>query len=203
MVIINKGLPGKYKSSSAELLLKALSEKFIPILGSKDKAKRLIESSIEPGNCFSAEENGKLLGFLAMQTMEGSFLNPSLKVLIPIYGIFRAIIKAISLSMLQHKTKKNELYIEGIAVNEFARGKGIGTELIEAMTEFAKNKGYKNLTLQVIDTNPRANELYKKLGFSIIKNSKIWPLNKLIGWPFNEVFLMEKLLLTPLKKDNI
>ncbi len=192
MVIINEGLPDKLKSPAAELFLEALSEKFIPILGKKDKAKKLIELSIEPGNCFYAEEDGKLLGLLAFQTKEGSFLNPSLKELIQLYGIYKAIFKAIGLSMLQHKTKNKELYIEAIAVTEFARGKGIGTKLIEALTEFAHNQGYKYLTLQVIDTNPRAKELYEKLGFSVIKNSKIWPFNKLIGWPFDGVFLMEK-----------
>jgi len=36
---INKGLPDKFKSSAAELLLDALEEKFIPILGDKKKAK--------------------------------------------------------------------------------------------------------------------------------------------------------------------
>ena len=194
MLNINKGLSENFKSPAAELFLEALSEKFIPILGRKDKAKRLIESSIEPGNCFYIEEDGKLLGLLAFQTTEGSFLNPSLKELIPIYGIFRAILKAINLSLLQHKTKTGELYIEAIAVTDFARSKGIGTKLIESITEMAVNKVYNCLTLQVIDTNPRAKELYKKLGFTIINNSKIWPVNKLVGWPFCEVLLMKKLL---------
>ncbi len=194
MVNIKKGLHENFKSPAAELFLKALGEKFIPILGRKNKAEQLIESSIESGNCFSAEEDGELLGLLAFQSIDGSFLNPSVKVLIPIYGIFRAIIIAINLSMLQHNTKTDELYIEAIAVTDFARGKGIGTKLIDSLTEFAKNEGYIYLTLQVIDTNPRAKELYKKLGFSVIKNSKIWPVNKLVGWPFDEVFLMKKII---------
>ena len=194
MIIINEGLPVKFKRSAAELFLEAFSDKFIPILGRKDKAKRLIEFSIEPGNCFYAEEDGKLLGLLAFQTIEGSFLNPSLKVLIPIYGFLISIFKVFNLSMLQHKIKTCELYIEAIAVTDFARGKGIGTKLIETMTEFAMNNEYNCLTLQVIDTNPLAKELYEKLGFSVIKNSKIWPVNKLIGWPFSEVFLMQKII---------
>lgn len=62
------------------------------------------------------------------------------------------------------------------------------------MTEFAMNNEYNCLTLQVIDTNPLAKELNEKLGFSVIKNSKIWPVNKLIGWSFSEVFLMQKII---------
>ena len=58
MVIITKGLPDKLKISATELFLEALSEKFIPILGRKGKAKELIELSIEPGNCFYADQPG-------------------------------------------------------------------------------------------------------------------------------------------------
>ena len=57
MVIITKGLPDKLKISATELFLEALSEKFIPILGRKGKAKELIELSIEPDNCFYAIDN--------------------------------------------------------------------------------------------------------------------------------------------------
>ena len=192
MIIINEGLPEKFKSSAAELFLDALGEKFIPILGKDDRAKQLIESSIEVSSCVSAEEDGKLLGVLAIQTMDGSFFNPSLKELIFSYGLFRAIAKAINLSMLKHNTKVSELYVEAVAVTEFARGKGIGTKLFDSMIKFAKNKGYSHITLQVIDTNPRAKELYKRIGFSVIKKSRMWPFNKLVGWPFDEVFLMKK-----------
>ncbi len=94
--------------------------------------------------------------------------------------------------MLKHNTKTGELYVEAVAVTEFARGKGIGTKLFAPLIKFAKNKGYSCITLQVIDTNPRAKELYEKVGFSVIKKSRIWPVNKLVGWPFNVVFLMKK-----------
>lgn len=85
-MIINKGLPTKYKTSVVELFINALGEKFMPILREKSKAKKLLELSLNQNNCFSAEDEGKLLGVLAYQTKENAFLLPSLKNIISIYG---------------------------------------------------------------------------------------------------------------------
>ena len=191
-MIINKGLPKKFKGNAADLFLNALGEKFIPILGEKNKAKKLIELSINQDNCFSVENELKLLGFLAFQINESSFFNPSLATLISVYGLFSGILKVISLSMLGYKTNSNEIHIEAIAVSELARDKGIGTKLFDAIFQLASEKGYKTITLEVIDINPRAKKLYERMGFEVVKQSKTWPLNKLIGWPFNKVFLMKK-----------
>jgi ribosomal protein S18 acetylase RimI-like enzyme len=193
-MIINKGLPENYKNSVANLFLSALGEKFIPILGENNKAKQLLELSINQANCFSIENESELLGFLAFQINKTTFLNPPLTTIISLYGVFGGILKAIGLSILRHKTESNEIYIEAVAVNELARGKGIGTKLFDAIFQLANEKGYNNITLDVIDINPRAKELYERMGFEVVKQSKVWPLNKLIGWSFNEVFLMKKKL---------
>ena len=60
------------------------------------------------------------------------------------------------------------------------------------MIKLAREKGYSCITLDVIDTNPQGKKLYEKIGFSVIKEINIWPINKLIGWPFNGVSLMKK-----------
>ncbi len=65
---------------------------------------------------------------------------------------------------------------------------------METMSQYAIKKEYNCLTLQVIDTNPLAKELYNNFGFSVIKKRKIWPANKLVSWPFTEVFLMKKVI---------
>ncbi len=191
-MIINKGLPEQYRSSAADLFLNALGGKFIPILGERNRAQRLLELSINKDNCFSVEHESELLGILAFQIDKTTFLNPSFATMRSVYGVFGGIFKAIGLSQLEHKTRFGEIYIEAVAVSELARGKGIGTKLFDAIFQMAEEKGYKTITLQVIDTNPRAKELYERIGFEVVKQSKTWPLNKLLGWSFNEVFLMKK-----------
>lgn len=189
---ITKGLSKNYNSIAAELFLNAFGDKFSPILGDKIKAKELLELSINPHNCFSAIGEAELLGLLAFQIKKTNFLSITLKNIFSVYGFMSGIKKAFGLSMLIHKSISDEIYLEAIAVSETARGKGVGTQLIEALFLFAKENNFKSITLRVIDTNPKAKELYERLGFCVVKKSSIWPANIIIRFPFKEVFLMKK-----------
>ncbi len=191
MFFIQKGLAPEFAGSASALFLSALSEKLVPILGDDSKAIALVESSIIVSSCFSAWEDRKLLGVLAIQTEDQNFLNLSFKDLRTHYGFWGAIVKGVALHLLQHNPKPDELYVEGIAVIDYARGKCVGTKLFEELMSFAQTNNFKKVTLEVINTNHRALQLYERLGFTIQKRSKIWPLNKIIGWPFIETILME------------
>ncbi len=191
---IRNGLSQRYFSDAASLFLDSLGDKFYPILGDKQKAQTLLELSINQKNCFSAMSENTLLGVLAYQISNTNFLSMSLQNIVNVYGIFSGIPKALALSQLEHKTDKNDIYIEAVAVSESARGQGVGTKLFEALFAYAAEHKFSSITLQVIDTNPKAEALYKRLGFEIIKRSQIWPFNILFGWKFREVVLMKKKL---------
>ena len=194
MVYIQRGLSPELVSSAANLFLTALGEKFVPILGNEANATALVESSIVSTSCLSAVENGKLLGVLAIQTNKQSFLDPDFKDLRAHYGIVGGIIRAAGLTLLQHSPKPKELYIEGIAVTDFEQGKGVGTKLFDELMIFARSQGFERVTLQVIDTNPRALKLYERFGFTIEKRSKVWPVNRMIGWHFSESIFMGRVI---------
>lgn len=53
----------------------------------------------------------------------------------------------------------------GIALINEARGKGIGTLLMERLFKIASRDGYTSLSLSVDPNNTQAVQLYKKLGF--------------------------------------
>ncbi len=194
MFSIQRGLPSELAGSASELFLSALSEKFAPVLGNDSKATELFKASIVVSSCFSALEDNRLLGVLAVQTEDQNFLNPSFGDLSIHYGFWGAVVKGVALHLLQHKPKSEELHVEGIAVVDSARGKGVGTKLLEELMRFAQTRNFKKITLEVIDTNHRALQLYERLGFAIQKHSKIWPANKIIGWTFNETIFMEQII---------
>ena len=190
MVIINNGLSEGFKRAAAELFMAALGEKFIPILGDETKATALLESSIHTDYCLSAMEGNQLLGLLAITNQDGSFIDPTFKDMKVHYGGLGGTIRSGGLALLDHKTESGELYIEGIAVAAHARGKGVGTKLINQVFSLAVAEGFTRVTLQVINTNPRAQQLYERLGFKVEKREKIWPVNRIIGWDFEEVIYM-------------
>ena len=56
------------------------------------------------------------------------------------------------------------LYIDDICVDEAARGKGVGRMLYEHVKEYAKEKSFYNITLNVWECNPTAIKFYESMG---------------------------------------
>jgi GNAT superfamily N-acetyltransferase len=53
-----------------------------------------------------------------------------------------------------------------LAVAEAAEGKGAGSALMRAAEAWARERGYRRLTLTVFEGNRRARELYERLGYA-------------------------------------
>ncbi|GGW81008.1 N-acetyltransferase [Streptomyces lucensis JCM 4490] len=59
------------------------------------------------------------------------------------------------------------LAIQGLAVSEQARGRGVGRALIRAAVEEARRRGARRLTLRVLGHNKPARALYESEGFTV------------------------------------
>jgi ribosomal protein S18 acetylase RimI-like enzyme len=57
------------------------------------------------------------------------------------------------------------LSVNGIAVAESARGRGIGSTLLDAVTAEAKRRGVRKITLHVFASNVAARRLYERHGY--------------------------------------
>jgi len=67
-----------------------------------------------------------------------------------------------------HTCAPNEVYIDQLGVAEDARGRGVGTKLLEFCENFARNEpGIEILTLDVLKGN-KALSLYERFGFEIV-----------------------------------
>ena len=72
--------------------------------------------------------------------------------------------------------------MDGLFVAPEARGLGVGTALLDAVVDEAKRRGYTQVRLDVVDTNPRAKALYKHVGFKELKTVKIGLLKHIFGF---------------------
>ena len=62
--------------------------------------------------------------------------------------------------------ENNKVYLlDGLYVEEEARGKGIGTKLIKEALRILKENNITNIDINVLKANEGAYNLYKKLGF--------------------------------------
>ncbi|CUS25537.1 hypothetical protein FC70_GL001075 [Paucilactobacillus oligofermentans DSM 15707 = LMG 22743] len=65
----------------------------------------------------------------------------------------------------------DEFYLDSLAVDEDYRGYGVATKLIDEMAAHANDLEYETLGLNVDLANPKAERLYRRLGF--VEESKI------------------------------
>jgi GNAT superfamily N-acetyltransferase len=73
------------------------------------------------------------------------------------------IIDAFALYYIRYSTWKGcRMYLEDILVTENARGKGIGTQLMNCLIQEAKEKKLKGIVWQVLDWNEKAIQFYQK-----------------------------------------
>lgn len=84
---------------------------------------------------------------------------------------------------IDDETQPGEFYLDSIGVLPQYRGLGIGSMLINAMTEIARNEGHRFVGLLVDFDNPKAEELYSRLGFRragtrMFFGHRMWHLQK-------------------------
>jgi len=91
--------------------------------------------------------------------------------LIQKYGLFRLLKVREMGRFFEHGVKEDELHIHGIVVSSKFRSMGIGSKLFKEIESIAEKKNIKKITLEVLDTNVSAYNLYKRLGFKDISKS--------------------------------
>jgi GNAT superfamily N-acetyltransferase len=70
-----------------------------------------------------------------------------------------------TLSHDNHFTGEHQAYINELATSEVAEGSGVGTALIQACEQWAREQGYRILALSTGAANGRALGFYHHLGF--------------------------------------
>lgn len=82
---------------------------------------------------------------------------------------------------IEDETSAGEFYIDSISVLPEFRGRGIGEQLLKSMIEKATEEGHFCIGLLVDFDNPKAEKLYRKIGFqrkneTMFLGHKMWHL---------------------------
>lgn len=89
----------------------------------------------------------------------------------------------------EHRPTRGELYVDGIAVDPAVRGQGIGTRLMAEIAAVGREGRFRWVRLEVVDTNPRAQRLYERLGYRVTDVQRFGYMRRFIG--FGGVTTME------------
>ncbi len=182
-MIITTGIPEINRPEAAALYWEAFGEKLGFVLGPKYRALIFITRVLRSDHGICAhDEDGQLLGVAGFKTAQGALVGGEFRDLRKVYGWVGASIRALLLSALERDTENERFLMDGIFVAEEARGQGVGTALLHAVYAEAKVRGYRQVRLDVIDTNPRARALYLHEGFEEVDTRQIGLLRHIFGF---------------------
>lgn len=177
-------LPDEFRASAVRLALTALRDKFEPILGDDRRAQDVLGENLDTTRCLAAICARRLVGMLAIQDHGGGFFNPRWTTMLKTYGLPGGVRRMCGLRLLHHRTGPDEFYVDGIVVADDMRGRGVGSRLLAMLEEIAASKGGRAVSLEVIDTNPRARALYERIGYTVTRRRSVRPIRAIVKFPF-------------------
>lgn len=180
---ITVGIPPQDREEAASLYWEAFGKKLGFTMGPKYQAMMFVRSVLRPDHGICAhDDNGKLLGIAGFKTVHGSLVEGDFSDMRRVYGWVSGSIRMSLLALLEKDFENERFLMDGLFVAPEARGMGVGTALLDAVIDEAKRRGYAQVRLDVVDTNPRAKALYRHVGFKELKTVKIGPLKHIFGF---------------------
>ncbi len=180
MVTVQAGLPVGQEDTAAALYWEAFGHKLGIVMGPREKGLAFVRRVIDGSHAISAvDDNGTLLGVAGFKTYQGALVGGNFGDMRAIYGTMSALWRAAAISLLERDTENKRFLMDGIFVTPQARGKGVGTALLDGIIAEGKKRGYDSVRLDVIDTNPRARALYERHGFKPVNTTQMGILKPL------------------------
>ena len=97
-------------------------------------------------------------------------------------GWFKGLWALVLFSLFRKSPAPGTLRMDGIVVDSAMRGKGIGNELLDRLVKYARQRGWHQIRLDVVDSNPGARRLYERRGFVPMRTMSYPFLSRLMGF---------------------
>lgn len=176
------GMPEACRTAAAALYWQAFGAKLGRVLGPERLALAYVERVIKPDQCICALGPDGLTGLVGFKTDAGSFAGGTPEDMRQIYGRLGGAWRSRMMQLAGGGDDAGVFMIDGLCVAPHARGRGIGSVLLEAVCEEASARGFGAVRLDVVDTNTRARSLYERRGFVLDHSTPIGPLGFVFGY---------------------
>lgn len=180
---IIRGFDESERPEAARLFWQAFAAKLGRVLGPEDRALRFLHPALDPRFALGARDGkGQMLGLAGFKTAEGGLVDAGMGDLARVYGWVGALWRGPLLELLERPLQPGVFQMDGIFVDERARGQGVGSALLAAIRAEAERSGAGEVQLDVIDSNPRAKALYERVGFVATGTEHTGPLAWVFGF---------------------
>ncbi len=164
-VELRLGMPEEFRREVAEIVYEAFRQKLAPLIGGPEKGAAILENALDPALAIVAVCRGQLVGVAGLQYDGRNFVTPRRSEFVRQFGALSGTLRFVMFMVFALAYGQKDMYIDILAVAPAMRGKGVGTLLLDAVFQTAREKGFKSVSLEVVDTNPDARRLYERLGF--------------------------------------
>lgn len=200
-ITICPGFDESERDVIARIYWEAFGHKLGAVYGPENRAHAFLLRSLRSDHCLTARgKHGEVLGVAGFKSPKGAFVDGCPKTMRRVYGRLGALWRKSALHLLSHEVDNRRFLIDGIAVQNDAQGKGVGSRLIAALCARARADGYGAIRLEVIDSNRRARKLYERMGFVATGTERLGPLRWLFG--FSEATTMIRSLEPPVQQHH-
>jgi len=187
-VVIEHGLPDALRDQAAEVFDEAFGNKMRMVVRDADRRKAFMSRAYVADHALIARRDDQLLGLAGLSTKGGAFAGGLLggswdpRPYRDLLGWLGAMWAIWGMRLGDHRPKRDELYLDGIAVAPEARGLGIGTRMLGEIRNTALEHGKRFVRLDVIDSNPRAQALYAREGYKVTKTQSFRYKERWVGF---------------------
>ena len=177
------GIPENLRLLAATLIYDTFITKFRYTLGPREKGIQFIANSFQPKYGLVAFIDDTFVGLAGAKSNEGELIEVKFSRWARTYHLRTLRSFLIGFPFWWQKQTPDILTVTNISVKETARGKGIGTKIIQEFLRYGTAQGYRAVNLEVINSNVRAKTLYKRMGFRTTGYSNIpIPWSHLLGF---------------------
>lgn len=181
-VRLSRGIPDGQIDAVATLYWEAFGVKLAPALGGREPGIRYLAGQLNAEQVICAHQNGRVLGVVGFYSAGGGAVGFSYPDLARQYSRTSAAWRTLLLAILYRQPKAGELLLDGLSVAAEARGRGIGSLLLEEARAEAGRQGKGAVRLSVVDSNPRARALYERMGFVPAETVSLGVFGRLFGF---------------------
>jgi len=164
---LRSGMPEEFRREVAEIVYAAFRQKLAPLIGAPEQGIAILEGALDPALAIVAVRQGQPVGVAGLQYDGRNFVTPRRSEFVRQFGPLSGTTRFVMFKLFALAYGQKDMYIDVLAVSPAMRGKGIGTLLLDAVFQAARDKGFRSVSLEVVDTNPDARRLYERVGFVV------------------------------------
>ena len=179
---IGRGFSSAERARVGALYWEAFAAELSPAFGDEATGRAEITASLSADRFLVARRGTEVLGVCGFRTADGGAVDQTWRATRSRLGWAAALRATAVLAPLHRGPVPGVLVLDGLCVAADRRGAGTGSALLTAAGDLAARRGERAVQLSVVDTNPRAEALYRRRGFTVVGGGDLGPLAGVYGF---------------------